>query len=137
MSDHPFHVAGDTRADLSALQALQADNAQLRRQLDEARREVEAQRAEKSRETHLLGQRVAELRIDLAGKEAYAASLTGQLDALRRNLPELKDRQALARRASDAESRASALTAHAAELEKKVDRLRKLANQSRAETALP
>lgn len=59
-----------TRADLSALTSLRAENAQLRQQLDAACRENEAMRAEKSRETQALGQRVAELRVELAGKEA-------------------------------------------------------------------
>lgn len=112
------------RAELSVLKTLKADNAQLRRQLDEARREIEAQRAEKSRETQQLGQRVAELRVDIASKDAYMATLTGQLDLLRSSLPDLKDRQALARRASDAEARASALTAQAGELGRELDRLR-------------
>lgn len=113
-----------TRAELAALKALQADNAQLRRQLEEARREVEAQRAEKSRETQRLGQRIAELRIDLAGKDSYAANLAGQLEVLRQSLPDLKERQALARRASDAEAKACALTAQAGELGREIDQLR-------------
>ncbi|MFZ2972332.1 MAG: DUF2325 domain-containing protein [Ferribacterium limneticum] len=113
-----------TRAELSTLKALQADNTQLRRQLDAARHEVETQRAEKSRETQQLGQRVAELRIELACKDAYAANLTGQLDLLRQSLPDLKERQALARRASDAEARASALTAQAGEQGREIDYLR-------------
>ncbi|UCV20906.1 DUF2325 domain-containing protein [Ferribacterium limneticum] len=106
------------------LKALQADNAQLRRQLDAARHEVETQRTEKSRETQQLGQRVAELRIELACKDAYAANLAGQLELLRQSLPELKERQALARRASDAEARASALTAQAGEQDREIDYLR-------------
>jgi hypothetical protein len=113
-----------TRAELATLKALQADNAQLRRQLDAARHEVESQRTEKSRETQQLGQRVAELRIELASKDAYAANLAGQLDLLRQSLPDLKERQALARRASDAEARASALTAQAGEQGREIDYLR-------------
>jgi hypothetical protein len=115
-----------TRAELSMLKALQADNTQLRRQLDAARHEVETQRAEKSRETQQLGQRVAELRIQLACKDAYAANLIGQLEQLRQSPPELKERQALARRASDAEARASALTAQAGEHGREIDYLRAL-----------
>ena len=123
-------IGTGTRAELNALKALQAENLQLRRQLDAARSEVEAQRGEKSRETRSLGQRVADLRIELAGKEAHAASLTGQLDTLRQTLPELKDRQALARRASDAEGRATALTARLNDLEEEVERLRELARHA-------
>lgn len=110
-------VGSGTRADLNTLKALRADNAQLRQQLDAARRENETMRSEKSRATQALGERVAELRADLAGKEAWGAGLATQLDRLRQILPDLKDRQALARRASDAEARMSALSAHAAALE--------------------
>ncbi|MDD2743162.1 MAG: DUF2325 domain-containing protein [Rhodocyclaceae bacterium] len=117
-------VGTGTRADLSLLKDLQADNASLQLQLDAAKREVEAMRNEKSRETRLLGERVAELRVDLAGKEAMVANLSGQLDHLREHLPDLKDRQSLARRASDAEARAAALTAHASALEDEIKRYR-------------
>jgi len=121
-----------TRADLSALKSLRAGNAQLRQQLDAARRENEAMRAEKSRETQALGQRVAELRVELAGKEAWGANLTAQLDQLRQILPDLKDRQVLARRASDAEARASALSAHAGGLEGELAGLQRLLGQAAA-----
>lgn len=56
------------------------------------------------------------LRADLAGKEAWGASLNARLDTLRQTLPDLRDRQALARRAHDAEARAGALAASAAAL---------------------
>lgn len=118
-----------TRADLSVLRALKEENNQLRRQLDEARREIEAQRTEKSRETRKLGERVGELHIEMARKDAYTATLAGQLDLLRRSLPDLKDRQTLARRATDAEARAAALTAQAGELGREIDCLRALAEQ--------
>lgn len=110
-------VGSGTRADLATLESLRAENAELRRQLDAARRENESMRIEKSRAARALGERVAELRADLAGKEAWGAGLSAQLDRLRQTLPDLKDRQALARRASDAEARAVAVNAHAAALE--------------------
>lgn len=118
-------VGSGARADLNTLKALRADNAQLRRQLDAARRENEAMRSEKSSATQALGARIAELRADLAGKDAWGASLTAQLDQLRRILPDLRDRQALARRASDAEARMSALSAHAAALEDEIASLKR------------
>ena len=110
-------VGSGTRADLATLESLRAENAELRRQLDAARRENESMRIEKSRAARALGERLAELRADLAGKEAWGAGLSAQLDRLRQTLPDLKDRQALARRASDAEARAVAVNAHAAALE--------------------
>jgi hypothetical protein len=118
-------VGSGTRADLATLKSLRAENTELRRQLDTARHDSEAMRAEKSRETNAFGQRIVELRADLAGKEAWGASLNAQLDSLRQTLPDLRDRQALARRANDAEARASALAASAAALEKEVVRLRR------------
>ena len=116
-------VGSGTRADLSTLKSLRGDNDRLRQQLDEVRVECESIRRERSRETQVLGERVAELRADLAGKEAWGANLAAQLDNLRELLPDLKDRQALARRANDAEARATALTAQAADFEDEIERL--------------
>ena len=92
-------IGSGARADLNALKALRADNAQLRRDLDAARSANESMRSEKSRETQALGQRVIELRAELAGKEAWGARLNSELDSLRQTLPDLRDRQLLARRA--------------------------------------
>lgn len=119
-------VGSGTRADLGTLKSLRGDNDRLRQQLDEVRVECESIRRERSRETQVLGERVAELRADLAGKEAWGANLTAQLDSLREILPDLKDRQALARRANDAEARATALTAQAADFEDEIERLGEL-----------
>jgi hypothetical protein len=119
-------VGSGTRADLAALQALQAENAELRKQLNEARADAEAQRSERSREAQILGRQIAELRAELAGKDGVVATVTGQLDALRQSLPEFKARQSLARRASDVEARATALRASVADLEGEVERLGRL-----------
>ena len=123
-------VGSGSRADLATLKNLRAENEQLRRQLDAARHDNESLRAEKSRETRALGQRIVDLRADLAGKEVRCASLSAQLDLLRETLPDLKDRQALARRANDAEARASALAAHAATQEEEVSRLKHALDQN-------
>ncbi len=125
-------VGTGTRADLTTLKRLGAENLHLRQQLDAVRRENDAMRAEKSRETQALGQRIAELRVDLAGKEAWGASLVAQLDTLRQTLPDLKDRQALARRASDADARASAVSAYAAAKEDELAGVKRLLGQAEA-----
>lgn len=117
-------IGTGTRADLKALQALKDENRELRRQLDKARQENEALRSEKSTETQGLGQRVIELRADLAGRDALIANLTGQLEQLRSSLPDLKDRQNVLRRASDAEARCTALSAQAESQELQVWHLR-------------
>lgn len=119
-------VGSGTRAELNELKALRSNNLNLHQQLVSLRHECETIRSERARETQILAQRVAELRVDLAGKEAWGASLSAQLDSLRDMLPDLKDRQALARRANDAEARASALTAQAADLEDENERLGEL-----------
>ena len=123
-------IGSGARADLNALKALRADNAQLRRDLDAARSANESMRSEKSRETQALGQRVIELRAELAGKEAWGARLNSEFDSLRQTLPDLRDRQLLARRASDAEARASALSANVAALESELASLRRLLARS-------
>ena len=123
-------IGSGARADLNALKALRADNAQLRRDLDAARSANESMRSEKSRETQALGQRVIELRAELAGKDAWGARLNSELDSLRQTLPDLRDRQLLARRADDAEARAGALSAHVATLEGELASLRRLLARS-------
>ena len=125
-------IGSGARADLNALKALRADNARLRRQLDAAHSANQSMRNEKSRETGALGQRVIELRAELAGKEAWGAGLTAQLDQLRQTLPDLRDRQALVRRANDAEARAGALSDTAAALGNELAGLKRLLGQAEA-----
>ncbi|MBS4020280.1 MAG: DUF2325 domain-containing protein [Dechloromonas sp.] len=119
-----YQVGTGTRADLKTLKSLQAENRQLKQQLEQARQENESLRQEKSSETQALGQRVIDLRAELAGRDALIANQAGQLDLLRGSLPDLKDRQSLLRRASDAEARCTALTAEAEGRETEVWHLR-------------
>lgn len=123
-------VGSGTRADLSTLRARTAENRSLRAQLAKLRAEADAQRSERSQAVRLFGERIALLRADLSGKDALLATVTGELDALRESLPDLRKRQLLARRASDAEARATALRARTVELEAEVGRLRRLAGQA-------
>ena len=119
-------IGSGTRADLHALQALRADNGQLRQELAAAQRTNESLRSEKSRETQALGRRVVELRAELAGKDAWAERLVSELDSLRQTLATLRDQETLARRASDAEDRANALSIHSRTLEDEVFKLQRL-----------
>jgi hypothetical protein len=119
-------IGTGARADLAMLKALQADNIVLRRQLDIARNELETQRKERARECQRLNQRITDLQAEQAGKDTLTANLAGQLSCLRDSLPDLKDRQTLLRRVSDAESRTLALTARANQVEADADRLREL-----------
>jgi DNA repair exonuclease SbcCD ATPase subunit len=127
-------IGTGTRADLKVLQALRAENQDLRRQLEKASQENESLRAEKSGETQMLGQRIIELRTELAGRDAQFARLTGQFAQLRESLPDLKDRQSLLRRATDAEARSNALTASMSRLETEYQRV--LVRLQQAEAAL-
>lgn len=118
-------IGTGTRADLRAMQTLRQENHHLLDQLEKLRRENEALRREKASETAALGQRIVDLRAALAGREAGLATTAGQLAQLRDALPDLKDRQSLLRRASDAEGRNAALTAHAASQQDEIERLRR------------
>lgn len=119
-------IGSGTRADLRALQALSADNAQLRRQLDAAHSANESMRNEKTRETQALARHVAELRAELAGKNAWGKRLGGELDSLRQTLAGLRDREALVRRANDAETRADALNVRSKTLADEILSLQRL-----------
>jgi hypothetical protein len=117
-------VGTGTRADLKTLKAQKAENQLLKQQLEKARQESESLRQEKSTETQALGQRIIDLRAELAGRDAKIANQAGQLDLLRNSLPDLKDRQSLMRRATDAEARCIALTAEAESRESQIWHLR-------------
>lgn len=110
-------IGTGTRTDLKAFAKLQQENRELERQAMLARQEIALIREERLREAQRQEQCISELRIELAGKDACLARQAGELDTLRSSIPELKNRQALARRASDAEARALAISAHAARLE--------------------
>jgi hypothetical protein len=117
-------VGTGTRTDLKTLERLKEENRQLRQQLAKAQGESEAARREKAEATQLLGARIAELRAEQVGRDACIANLTAQLDQLREALPELRDRQALARRAADTEARLTAMDATVASQQQEIDRLR-------------
>ncbi len=116
-------VGAGTRTDLKALQALRAENAELRRQVDTLRQDAETARNEKASETRILGERLTELRAEQAGRDACIARLSADLAKLRDSIPDLRQRQALARRAEDAEARASALVAQCREQADMLERL--------------
>jgi len=130
-------VGTGARADLKALQALRAENAELRRQIDTLRQDAEAARNEKASETRALGERLTELRAEQAGRDACIARLSADLAKLRDSLPELRQRQALARRAEDAEARASALTAQCREQAETLERLRRRVDELENTAPLP
>ena len=116
-------VGTGTRADLKVLQALRAENTELRRQVTLLRHDAEAARNEKAQETRQLGERLTELRAEQVGRDACIARLSAELGKLRDSLPDLRQRQTLARRADDAEARAAALAAQCREQAETLERL--------------
>ncbi|PKO30126.1 MAG: DUF2325 domain-containing protein [Betaproteobacteria bacterium HGW-Betaproteobacteria-7] len=127
-------IGSGIRTDRKTLERFKEENRKLRQHLDKAQGEAEAARREKAEATQQLGQRIAELRAEQVGRDACIANLTAQLEQLRETLPELRDRQALARRASDAEARLATLDAHIALQKREIDQLReRLATQGVAE----
>ena len=117
-------VGSGARTDLKTLARIKDENSQLRQQLDKAQSEAEAGRREKAEATQQLAQRIAELRAEQVGRDACIANLTAQLNQLREALPELRDREALARRARDAEARLTALDAYMALQQQEIEQLR-------------
>ncbi|MEN3373662.1 DUF2325 domain-containing protein [Dechloromonas sp. ZS-1] len=110
-------IGSGARADLDTLRRLQQRSDELQRQLEASRQENAVLRQEKSRETRNLADRITALRIESTGKDAMIANLSSELSRLRETLPDLKDRQQLARRMRDAEARASTLTQQVRTLE--------------------
>lgn len=122
-------VGTGARADLKTLQLMRTENSELRRQVEILRQDLEAARNEKACETRTLGERLTELRAEQAGRDACIARLSADLSKLRDSVPELRQRQALARRAEDAEARATALAAQCREQAETLDRLRRRLNE--------
>ncbi|RIX41940.1 MAG: DUF2325 domain-containing protein [Rhodocyclales bacterium GT-UBC] len=118
------------RTDLGTLKNLKQENQQWRQQLAAAQAEIEALRCNRIRDTQGQEQRLRDLQIELAGKDACIAKLNAELGKLRDSLPDLKDRQVLARRAHDAEARASALLARVAEQQEELERQQELARHA-------
>jgi Uncharacterized protein conserved in bacteria (DUF2325) len=131
-------VGSSVRADLGELRRLRDEGAELRRQLSATRADAEAARCEKAAGTKNLGRHIVELRAELAGRDARIANLAAQLDRLQETLPDLADRQALARRATDVDARAITLGRQVAELQSDLDRLQRrmdLAGKDAIQTA--
>lgn len=123
-------IGSSIRTDLTTLKNLKQENQLWRQQLAAAQAEIEALRCNRVRETQGLEQRLGELQVELAGKDACIAKLNAELAKLRDSLPDLKDRQVLARRANDAEARASALVARVAEQQEELERQQDLARHA-------
>lgn len=128
-------IGSGNRADMKALKHLRDDNAALRHQLANARHETESLRAERAAETQTLGQRIVELRADLAGRDARIAHLTGEYERLRDSLPALKERQTLVQRAATAEALYLTFARQIEEQREEIHRLKEQLSQARETVA--
>ncbi len=126
-------LGGRDRVDHGALKALRLEHGRQTQALAEARDALTRLRQEHARETQALMQRLIDLQAEAAGKDARIATLNGQVEQLQKTLPDMKDRQALARRASDAEALNIALTARSRELEEALVRERQRSRQRESE----
>ena len=118
-------LGGRARVDHGALKRLREEHAEQARALADAREALNRLRHEHAREVQGLMQRLIDLQAESAGKDARLAALNGQHEHLQNSLPDMKDRQALARRATDAEALNVALTARSSQLEEALQRERR------------
>lgn len=118
-------LGGSARVDHSALKRLRQEHAEQTQALADARDALNRLRQDNAREIQGLMQRLIDLQAESAGKDARLAALSGQLEQLQNSLPDIKDRQALARRAADAEALNVALTARSRALEEALNRERR------------
>lgn len=123
-------VGSGARSELATLAGLRAGNRRLREQLDATRRDHEALRAERTRATQTLSRQVAELRVDLAAKAAALLARDQEIERLRQTLPELDERQLLARRLVDADARLAAASARNTALERELAELGRALRQA-------
>ncbi|MBN8464003.1 MAG: DUF2325 domain-containing protein [Dechloromonas sp.] len=107
------------------MKRLREEHAEQARALADAREALNRLRHEHAREVQGLIRRLIDLQADSAGKDARLAALNGQLEQLQNSLPDMKDRQMLARRATDAEAVNVALTARSSQLEEALQRERR------------
>jgi hypothetical protein len=115
-----------TRADLAAMRALKEENAELRRQLAAANAAAGTLRVDKVDALQAAADETAAVRAELAATEARAERLQREVGELRAALPELGERQVLARRLAAAEAAAVVSRQHADALDKEAARLRVL-----------
>lgn len=116
-------VGGSTRADLQAMQAVQAENAALQQQLRAAQAEIAQLRAEKVATQRDLNQRIALLQAELVAKAAWGAGLARDIEAQRLAPPVSAS---LAQCTAEA-ARSKVFKERVEELEKEVARLRRFA----------
>lgn len=105
------HQAGaSARVDLNRFAELQKTNAGLNRELDQTRDKATRAADARTRDLTRLTEQAAQLRADLAQRDSSIDALRRELDALQAALPDLRDRERLARRVEELEAREQALS---------------------------
>ncbi len=121
-------IGSGTRADLRSLQALQQENGELRRQLQQNQAAVEQSRQEQATQQQALRQQLGELQAELAAREAWGLGLQRELAALHGELPDLGPRRELAQQLDFAREQLGQLRARNDEQAAELARLRDYAS---------
>jgi hypothetical protein len=119
------HQAGaSARVDIRRFEELQKLSAGLGRELDQARDKAARAADARAREQARLTGETLQLRAELAQRDSTIESLRRELDALQAALPDLRDRERLARRVEELEAREQALSDKMAQLRQRFARER-------------
>jgi len=119
------HQAGaSARVDIKRFDALQKLSDGLTRELDQTRDKAARAADARTRELARLTEQAAQLRAELAQRDSTIETLRRELDALQAALPDLRDRERLARRVEELEAREQALSDKMAQLRQRFARER-------------
>jgi hypothetical protein len=119
------HQAGaSARVDIQRFEELQKLSAGLGRELDQARDKAARAADARAREQARLTGDAAQLRAELAQRDSTIESLRNELGALQAALPDLRDRERLARRVEELEAREQAQSDKMAQLRQRFARER-------------
>ncbi|WP_371322676.1 DUF2325 domain-containing protein [Dechloromonas sp. ZY10] len=121
-------LGSGTRADLRAMQALQGEHAELRRQLQQLQVAAEQLRQEQAMQQQGLRQQLGEVQAEAAARESWGLGLQRELAALHAELPDLKERRELAQQLDFAREQLAQLRARNDEQAAELARLRDYAS---------
>lgn len=117
-------IGAGTRADVHHLHRLETDKSHLKKELTRLRGELDALRHEKTESVQSLKQQLTHLRSELAAKDTWGQSLHHELLSLSSKIPDLADREELARQRDEVWEQNARLKAERLEQNKELTRLR-------------
>lgn len=123
-------LGSHTRVDRKAMQALQAESADMLRRQEEMQGEIAVLRQEKAQLSNELERVTVAMKGDLLAREALAASANRELRLLRESLPDQETVACLKERLSVAEAEAKGVRQHAEALAREIARLRDCARHA-------